>query len=42
MPHPRFARMRAAPVIGVRIRLDEPPPNLVPGLSAMVAIKKED
>lgn len=42
MPHPRFARMRAAPVIGVRIRLDNPPPHLVPGLSAIVAIKKED
>jgi multidrug resistance efflux pump len=41
MPHPRFARMRAAPVLGVRIRLDDPPPHLVPGLSAMVAIKKE-
>jgi multidrug resistance efflux pump len=42
MPQPRFARMRSAPVIGVRIRLDNPPPQLMPGLSAMVAIKKED
>lgn len=40
LPHPRFSRMRSAPVLGVRIRLDEPPPNLVPGLSARVAIKK--
>lgn len=41
VPQPRSSRMRAAPVIGVRIRLDQPPPNLVPGLSAVVAIKKE-
>jgi RND family efflux transporter MFP subunit len=41
VPQPRFARMRTAPVVGVRIRLDAPPPHLLPGLSASVAIRKE-
>lgn len=40
LPHPRFARMRSAPVLGIRIRLADPPQHLVPGLSARVAIKK--
>jgi len=41
VPQPRFARMNGAPVVGLRIRLDAPPPNLVPGVSAIVAIQKE-
>jgi membrane fusion protein (multidrug efflux system) len=40
VPQPRFTRMRDAPVVGVRIRLAEPPPHLVPGLSAVVAIER--
>ena len=40
VPQPRFSRMRGAPVVGVRIRLDAPPPELLPGLSAVVAIEK--
>lgn len=39
VPRPRQSRMRGAPVIGVRIALDEPPPNLLPGASAVVAIQ---
>lgn len=39
VPQPRFTRMRGAPAVGVRIRLDEPPPYLLPGLSAVVAIE---
>ena len=42
VPQPRFSRMRSAPVVGVRIRLHEPPPELVPGLSAVVAIRKAE
>jgi len=41
VPQPRFSRMNGAPVVGLRIRLDAPPPNLVPGVSAIVAIQKE-
>jgi multidrug resistance efflux pump len=41
VPQPRFSRMRGAPVVSVRIRLDERPPDLLPGLSAVVAIRKE-
>ena len=40
VPKPRSSRMRSAPVVGLRIRLEEPPPELVPGLSAVVAIRK--
>src|SRR5262245_7216945 len=40
VPQPRFTRMRSAPVVGVRIRLDNPPVELLPGLSAIVAIRK--
>lgn len=40
VPQPRFSRMRGAPVVGVRIRLHEPPSDLLPGLSAVVAIRK--
>jgi multidrug resistance efflux pump len=40
VPQPRFARMRGAPVVGVRIRYRDPPAGLVPGLSAEVAIRK--
>jgi multidrug resistance efflux pump len=41
VPQPRFSRMRGAPVVSVRIRLDERPVDLLPGLSAVVAIRKE-
>jgi membrane fusion protein (multidrug efflux system) len=40
VPQPRSSRMRSAPVVGVRIRLDDPPLELLPGLSAIVAIRK--
>ena len=40
VPQPRYSRMRGAPVVGVRIRLHEPPAELLPGLSAVVAIRK--
>jgi multidrug resistance efflux pump len=40
VPQPRFSRMRSAPVVGVRIRLADPPVELLPGLSAVVAIRK--
>jgi multidrug resistance efflux pump len=40
VPQPRQKRMRDTPVIGVRIRLKETVPDLFPGLSAVVAIKK--
>jgi membrane fusion protein, multidrug efflux system len=40
VPQPRFSRMNGAPVVAVRIRLDAPPPELLPGLSAVVAIAK--
>jgi membrane fusion protein (multidrug efflux system) len=40
VPKPRSSRMRSAPVVGLRIRLEKPPPELVPGLSAVVAIRK--
>lgn len=39
IPRPRFSRMRGAPVVGVLVRLDDPPQNLLPGLSALVAIR---
>ena len=42
VPKPRSSRMRSAPVVGVRIRLEEPPLELVPGLSAVVAIRKAE
>lgn len=40
VPLPRFARMRGTPVVGVRIDLDDPPAELLPGLSAIVAINR--
>jgi membrane fusion protein (multidrug efflux system) len=42
VPQPRFSRMRSAPVVGVRIRLDDAPLDLLPGLSAVVAIRKAE
>lgn len=42
VPQPRFARMRGAPVVGVGIRLQNPPPQLLPGLSAVVGIRKSE
>ena len=42
VPRPRFSRMRSAPVVGVRIALDDPPLDLMPGLSAVVAIRKAE
>lgn len=40
VPQPRSTRMSGAPVIGVRIRLQNPPLGLRPGLSAVVGIRK--
>lgn len=40
VPQPRFARMRGAPVVGVGIRIEDPPAQLLPGLSAVVGIRK--
>lgn len=40
VPQPRDTRMRAAPVVGVAIRLDAPPEDLRLGLSAIVSIHK--
>jgi multidrug resistance efflux pump len=40
VPQPRAERMSASPVVGVRVRLLDPPPDLVPGLSAVVAIRR--
>lgn len=42
VPQPRFARMRGSPVVGVRVKLKEPPRQLVPGLSAVVAIARSE
>ena len=42
VPKPRFSRMRSAPVVGLRIRLEDPPTELVPGISAVVAIRKAE
>lgn len=39
IPQPRFVRTRGAPVVGVRVRLENPPATLLPGLSASVAIR---
>jgi len=41
VPEPRHARMRAAPVVCVRIRLEDAPAGLFPGLSAVVGIRKK-
>ncbi|MDR4653264.1 MAG: efflux RND transporter periplasmic adaptor subunit [Nitrosomonas sp.] len=38
VPQPRATRMKGAPVISVQVRLESPPPSLLPGLSATVAI----
>lgn len=40
VPQPRHVRMRGTPVVGVRVRLDESKEKLFPGLSAVVAIRK--
>jgi multidrug resistance efflux pump len=40
VPQTRQERMRVDPVIGVRIRLDDPGLDLLPGLSAAVGIRK--
>jgi multidrug resistance efflux pump len=40
VPQPRAERMRASPVVGIRVRLLDPPEDLVPGLSAVVAIRR--
>lgn len=42
VPQPRFARTRGAPVVGVGIRLENPPAQLLPGLSAVVAIRRSE
>jgi multidrug resistance efflux pump len=38
VPQPRAVRMRGAPMVSVRVLLDDPPVTLRPGLSAAVAI----
>jgi HlyD family secretion protein len=40
VPQPRFSRMSGTPVVGIRVRLADAPEDLVPGLSAVVAIRK--
>lgn len=40
VPQPRHSRMRRTPVFLVRVGLDDPGEDLVPGLSAIVAIRK--
>jgi multidrug resistance efflux pump len=40
VPQPRAERMRGAPVVGVGIRLENPPRELLPGLSAVVGIRR--
>ena len=40
VPQPRSVRMRGAPVVGVGIRLENPPRELLPGLSAVVGIRR--
>jgi multidrug resistance efflux pump len=40
VPQPRAERMSASPVVGIRVRLLDPPPDLVPGLSAVVAVRR--
>jgi multidrug resistance efflux pump len=39
MPQPRSLRMRGAPVVGVLVRLREAPKVMLPGLSAVVAVR---
>ncbi len=41
VPQRRRDRMRNAPVISVRVRLDEPAQDLFPGLSAVVGIRRK-
>ena len=41
VPQPRHLRMRGTPVFLVRVRLDDPSEDLVPGLSAVVGIRKD-
>ena len=38
---PRESRLRAAPVVGVQVRLLDPPPSLLPGLSATVSVRDQ-
>jgi multidrug resistance efflux pump len=40
VPQPRHTRMRGTPVVLVRVGLDDPAGHLVPGLSAVVGIRK--
>ena len=42
VPQPRSTRMRGAPVLGVWIRLARPPAQWVPGMSAVVAIARDE
>lgn len=42
VPLPRATRMRGAPVISTLVRLQDAPTTLLPGLSATVAILKEE
>jgi multidrug resistance efflux pump len=41
VPQPRHERMRGTPLVGVRVRLENPEADLLPGLSAVVGIRKK-
>lgn len=40
VPQPRYARMKGTPIVCVRVRLENPETDLLPGLSAVVGIRK--
>lgn len=41
VPQPRFTRMRGAPMVGVVVRLQDAPETLMPGMTAVAAIRGE-
>ena len=41
VPQPRFTRMRGAPMVGVVVRLLDAPETLMPGMTAVAAIRGE-
>jgi hypothetical protein len=41
VPQPRFMRMRGAPMVGVVVRLQDAPEMLMPGMTAVAAIRGE-
>ena len=42
VPEPRTTRIHSAPIIAAIIRLSNPPASLLPGLSAVVDINRND